>query len=273
MDDKIKKKSKMVWSLSPAGSTFAKSFYPGSKEFFSQVLEKRSKYEQPWLYELVPFMEFSSKKILELGCGVGYDAYNFCLNGADYIGIDIAPTNPRHVIDHLSFFDLHPKVVVGDVEKLMFPNEYFDVIYSNGVLHHTPDLISSLREANRVLKLGGEFWTIIYNRNSVYYWLTFFLRDYILKLNFLKRSLKDQRSLIEFTISNEKPLVNVYSRHELKSIIKESGFSIEKIWIRKLVAEDLPFYEFSRRLPTSLLNFISKYAGWYIIVKSKKERI
>jgi len=272
MDEKTKQKSKSVWGVSPAGSSFAKSYSIGTKEFFSQVMTKRSGYEQPWLGELIPFRDYANKHILELGCGAGYDAYTFCLFGADYIGIDIAPPNPRRVIDHLSYFHLTPKVLVGDAEKLMFPDEYFDIVYSNGVLHHTPNIFTSFKETHRVLKCGGEFWAIIYNRNSIFYWLTFFLRDYIFKFGFLKRSIKEQRSLIEFTLSDERPLVNVYSRNELDNLLKRSGFSIEHIWIRKLVAEDIPFYQLSRLLPQSLLDAIAKYAGWYLIAKAIKNQ-
>ena len=50
-----KTRSQAVWDASPAGSTYAVGFAPGSREFFEQVYQRRSTYEMPWLYQLVPF--------------------------------------------------------------------------------------------------------------------------------------------------------------------------------------------------------------------------
>ena len=77
----------------PAGHTLGKGLEVGSCEFFETVLKKRIEYEQPWLFELVPFEIMGGKKVLEVGFGAGYDAYEFCRHGAVYSGIDITPEN------------------------------------------------------------------------------------------------------------------------------------------------------------------------------------
>src|SRR5581483_1576550 len=54
-------------------------------------------------------------------------------------------------------------------EQLDFPDETFDVVYSHGVLHHTPDIQAALREVHRVLKPGGRAIVMLYHRGSYNY--------------------------------------------------------------------------------------------------------
>ena len=69
---------------------------------------------------------------------------------------------------HLGFYGYYPRVLEGDAENFQFEDESFDIVFSNGVLHHTPDIGKSFREAYRVLKQGGEFWVIMYHKNSIF---------------------------------------------------------------------------------------------------------
>jgi len=109
----------------------------------------------PWLEDVVPFASFSGKDVLEIGCGAGFDAYNFITRGAVYTGIDITPENIKRTTKHLSLYSLIGEIYEADAEKLPFPDESFDVVYSNGVLHHTPDIEKAFSEAFRVLRKGG----------------------------------------------------------------------------------------------------------------------
>lgn len=76
----------------------------------------------------------------------------------------------------------------------------------------------SFQEANRVKK-DGYFYVIIYNKNSIYYWLSLFLFDHILRFGFLKRTFKERLAMIEYTTSGELPLVNAYTKKELVEIL------------------------------------------------------
>lgn len=270
-----KLKSKAVWGATPAGSLFAGGAAPGTKEFFENVLKKRSGHEMPWLFDLVPFASFRGKKVLEIGCGAGYDAYEFCRNGADYTGIDITPENIERTKEHLGYYAFSPDVREADAEALPFSDGTFDMVYSNGVLHHTPDMGRSFREAHRVLKAGGEFRVILYHKHSVFYWGTLFLVDHVLKLGFLRRRFKERLSMIEYTTSKELPIVNAYSRADLKKRLAAAGFAVESVWVRKLVKEDLPALPLIGRLwnyiPQPWLDAAGRRFGWYAIAKAIKE--
>ncbi|MEW5705276.1 MAG: methyltransferase domain-containing protein [Actinomycetota bacterium] len=248
---------------------------PGTKEFFENVLEKRSTSEMPWLFELVPFISFRGKRVLELGCGAGYDAYEFCRQGAEYVGIDIASENIERSKKHLSFYGYSPIILEADAEDLPFEDKSFDAVFSNGVLHHTPDILKSFREAYRVLKQNGEFWVILYHKNSIFYWISLFLVKHIFGKGYKEHSFKERLSMIEYTTSNELPLVNVYTRRILKRMLKSTGFAVESTWVRKLTKEDLPIIHIVDSLwqfiPQPLLDFVGKRFGWYVIAKARKK--
>jgi SAM-dependent methyltransferase len=207
-----KQANRAVWGASPAGTAFGKGYEPGTREFFESVLERRSSWEQPWLPDVVPFPTFRGKAVLELGCGAGYDAYTMLMNGADYTGIDITPENPERVRRHLSYYGLTPDVFQADAEKLPFDDASFDVVYSNGVLHSTPDTAATFSEACRVLRPGGEFHLSVYNRSSVVYWLSLGLTEQVIRGGWRKQSMKTRLQMVEYTTSDELPVVKVYTR-------------------------------------------------------------
>jgi ubiquinone/menaquinone biosynthesis C-methylase UbiE len=273
-DESYKNAAASVWNASPAGSTFGSDTSIGSVEFFEKVKEKRSSYEQPWLYKIIPFVEYQNRTVLELGCGAGFDAFEFCQKGALYTGIDIASLNPVRTRQHLSFFQYFPRLMQADAEALPFVSESYEVVYSNGVLHHTPDIKRAFSETYRVLKSGGEFWVILYNRNSIFYIFHTVLFGYIAKGNYKTMRLDEYRSQIEYTTSSEKPLVNVYSSRDVKFLLQQSGFKVQNIWIRKLVHNDIPalpvLQKLWRRIPQSWLDIAGHYFGWYIIAKGRK---
>jgi len=270
----IKVNTKNVWGASPAGTTSSKA-KPKTKEFFEEALKYRTEYEQPWLHEVIPFKEFKDKKVLELGCGAGFDAYNIAREGAIYTGIDITPENIARTKTHLSFFNLSTEILEEDAENL--PEKWkskFDIVYSNGVLHHTPNMRKSFREAHRVLENHGEFYVILYHKNSIFHWFTLFFISHILLFGFLRMSFKERLSRIEFTTSDDLPLVNVYSKQDVKNIMEEVGFLVESIEVRKLVKEDLPYFPILRNIwkiiPQNIYDKIGKYFGWYVIARGIK---
>jgi ubiquinone/menaquinone biosynthesis C-methylase UbiE len=66
-------------------------------------------------------------------------------------------------------FELPGKFQVADAEALEFADESFDLVYSHGVLHHTPDAARAVREIHRVLRPGGRAVVMLYHRDSYNY--------------------------------------------------------------------------------------------------------
>jgi ubiquinone/menaquinone biosynthesis C-methylase UbiE len=268
-----KVEAQKTWGVNPTGWTSAPGLVPGTAEFFEKAREFRDNFEQPWLSEVVPFASMKDKRVLEIGFGPGYDTLKFMEAGAVYSGIDITRENVERTQRHLGFFGLEPDVRQGDAEALPFPDASFDVAYSNGVLHHVPNIDKAFREAGRVLKPGGEFYVLLYHRYSVFYGLSVVL-PHVLLGRFLKESLQQRRSRIEFTTADAAPIVNVYGRRELAHILKLAGFEVQSIVARKCTWADLPgsgrLGKLYRLVPDVIYHAAGRLAGWYLIAHARK---
>lgn len=274
LNNSAKLKAEAVWGTTPAGAIYGNGFVVGTKDFFENVIHKRFEYEVPFIRVFLDEYELEGKRILDIGAGTGYDLFEFHKRGALVYGIDITSNNMAMSKKHLSYYGYSPSLVVADAESLPFRDESFDFIYSFGVLHHTLNITQALEEAHRVAKRGAEGIIAVYNKNSIFYWVKLLAVDYILKAGFLRQSFNQRLSEIEYTENEELPLVNVYSKRQIRKILRAAGFLVDDICVRKLLREDLPTiryiaasYEY---IPTWLLAQLGKIWGWYLICRVYK---
>lgn len=140
-----------------------------SKEYFEEI-EAFRYHEQYYIHSFAQFTRYRDKKILEVGYGAGIDFTQWLRAGARATGIDLTPEAFDNTRNCIQIYGLpHPEDIrVGDAENLPFESNTFDLGYSFGVLHHTPDTIKAIGELVRVVKPGGDVKIMIYNRRSIY---------------------------------------------------------------------------------------------------------
>src|SRR4029434_1670655 len=92
--------------------------------------------------------------VLEVGVGLGADHQLFAHAGARLTGIDLTERAIEHVRRRFEAFGLHSDLRVAHAEHLPFADSSFDLVYSWGVLHVTPDTAGAIREVWRVLRPG-----------------------------------------------------------------------------------------------------------------------
>src|SRR5205085_8502598 len=156
------------WNTEACGTQFVESFRD-ERDFFAQY--RRFRYETEWhIPEFVPFAEMRGRKVLEIGCGNGADGVMFAAAGADYTGVDLTEAAVAATRRHFAVMNLPGQFRTADAERLDFPAESFDVVYSYGVLHHTPEPARAVREVHRVLKAGGRAYVMLYHRHSFNYY-------------------------------------------------------------------------------------------------------
>ena len=274
MTEDAKAAARAVWGASPAGHSHGGGLEPGSRAYFERVREKRRDHELRFLKEFDPFAAAAGKTVLEVGCGAGYDAYEFCRAGADYSGLDITPENVVRARQHLAHFGFAPSLTQGDGEALDFADASFDMVFSNGVLHHTPGLERALAEACRVLKPGGHLFVTLYHRDSLFHWVSLWLFGYILRGRFFSEPFAATLARIEATDADVLPQVRVYSRAQTRRLLAAAGFALDRLAVRKLTWEDLPYSpKVSRlwpRLPDRLLDRLGHLVGWYLVAEAHK---
>jgi ubiquinone/menaquinone biosynthesis C-methylase UbiE len=167
MSEDLKARVHDFWQANPCGAKFAE-MQIGSREFFKAVEQHR--YETEWhIPEVVQFERWRDKSVLEIGCGLGTDAIRFARAGANYTGVDLTERSIELVQRRFDFENLRGHLQTADAENLPFADETFDLVYSHGVLHHTPDTERAINEARRVLKPGGTAMVMLYHKNSYNY--------------------------------------------------------------------------------------------------------
>jgi len=157
------------WNVEACGSHFV-SVDRGTPEFFEQFRSFR--YRTEWhIPSLVPFAATKGKDVLEIGCGNGADGAMFALAGANYTGVDLTTAAVEATRSHFQSLGLNGSFQTENAERLSFPKERFDFVYSHGVLHHTLRPEAAFSEVFRVLKPGGRAILMLYHKNSFNYYV------------------------------------------------------------------------------------------------------
>ena len=167
VNQSLKERVRDFWQANPCGTKFADA-EPGSRLFFERVEAHR--YEKEWhIPQAAGFAMARGLRVLEIGCGLGTDGAQFARAGATYTGIDLTEAAVGLARRRFELEGLPGEFRVSDAENLDFPNNSFDLVYSHGVLHHTPDTERAVREVHRVLVPGGRAVVMLYHRDSYNY--------------------------------------------------------------------------------------------------------
>ncbi len=139
----------------------------------------------------MPLSKLTGKKVLEIGSGAGGHSALFARRGAIMTSIDLTIERVKSTSIKFQLLGDLAKDCVAlqcDAQNLSFSNDTFDLVYSNGVLHHTLDTQQAIDEVYRVLKPGGQAIIMLYCKSSWHYWLNMFLPIGILQGKALRRN-------------------------------------------------------------------------------------
>jgi SAM-dependent methyltransferase len=262
-----KERAREQWSEDPCGAVYGREQEFGTREFFDAVERHRYSEYAPWMPAVMGFNDFARARLLEVGCGMGTDLLQFARGGAKVTGVDLTPRSIEISRQHLAVYEQGGDFAISDGESLPFADESFDVVYSNGVLHHTPDTAGAVREVHRVLRPGGQARVMLYHRGSAAYWGDIILRHGVLHGELLKHSPEDIMSkYVEFNESGGRPLVKVYSRREARQLF--SMFREVRVQVEQLTRAEL--YLFGRIVPETIFRGLQRSIGWNVIITAKK---
>lgn len=142
--------------------------YLGSEDQkgYAHQLEERYRLE-PFIPTFAEFSSSREKKVLEIGVGLGADHQSFAQAGAIMHGLDLTKRAINHTRKRFEILGLESNLKVGDAENLPFDEDQFDIVYSWGVLHHSPNTPKAIQEVLKVLKPGGSARVMIYYKYSL----------------------------------------------------------------------------------------------------------
>lgn len=290
----LKERVRAFWQANPCGTKFADA-EPGTRRFYELVEEHR--YTKEWhIPAAADFNSAKGLKVLEIGCGLGTDGARFALAGADYTGVDLTQAAIELARRRFELFELPGKFQTADAEALEFDDNTFDVVYSHGVLHHTPDTAQAIREIHRVLRPGGRAEVMLYHRDSYNYRVNISIlrragagllkserginlvhqltREPIESLKEHARLLKTQQEnylkpdefLNQNTDGAGNPLARVYSRSEAQELFRQ--FREVKLQTHFLNKRWLPVI--GNILPRSIEAKLASRWGWHLWIYATK---
>ncbi len=260
--------TRQQWSNDPCGAVYGKDLEFATREFFDEVERQRYEDYGPWMREVMEFDKFRGKRLVEVGCGMGTDLLQFARGGARVTGVDVTPRSVEISRQHFRVYGMSADFALTDAERLPFDDETFDVFYSNGVLHHTPNTAEAIREAYRVLKTGGTAKVMLYYRPSWNYWFELGFRHGVLKGELFRGlSMDDIMSkYVEFNEGGGRPLVKAYNKAEVRNMF--SMFSEIKIDVDQLTRGEIYFV--GKLIPEGLFSKLRRSMGWNVIITARK---
>jgi ubiquinone/menaquinone biosynthesis C-methylase UbiE len=253
-DKSLKTEVKAYWNRASCDTWHTQS-EKFTREYFEQIEEWRYR-DQPFIHSFAQFTRYHGKRVLEVGFGAGTDFIQWLRAGAVASGVDLTEEALANLSHRIGVYDLpEPACIkVADAENLPFESGYFDLGYSWGVLHHTPNTEKSVRELVRVVRAGGEVKLMLYNRRSL---CTFH--------HWVKYGLFRGRPWMSFrqVLWNHMESVGTkgYTRRELRQMLAPLGLSDIRIETFTTSYDYLPWKSFPFSLANSALGVLIALSG------------
>ncbi len=257
-------------------------------------LERLFEHRQHLAVLEMPIRSLRGRRVLEIGSGAGAHSALFNHRGAEVVALDLTPDRVVTTARKLDQLEPTSLAVQGDARRLPFSDGWFDIVYSNGVLHHSPDIDRSVSEVYRVLKPGGLAVVMLYARHSfLYKGVLFPVRGVLQGRAWRSRQwlgeatewMSDRRQ----TVSN--PCTTVFSGREIRRLfhafaqvrVRKNAFTFDQVPIVGKLAARLAgrwtgvnpagtlLYGAPWRNETRLELWAGRYVGWGMNIVATKE--
>ena len=259
----LKDKVAEFWNLQPCGTR-----YLDKKASLSSQTETRYCLE-PHIPTFAKFAFARGLRVLEIGVGIGADYEEWLRAGANATGIDLSSSSLNFARKRCELAGLRPDLLRADGENLPFPSNAFDIVYSYGVMHHSPDPAKCLQEAWRVLKPGGEARIMLYHHPSItalMLWLRYGIWN--------RRSIR--QSVLEYL---ESPGTKSFTKAEVKELMQDfENLRIDQVYSPGDLLLHQPSSRFRSRayrilwktFPRNLVRRLGSKWGLFLLISATK---
>lgn len=273
--------NKEWWENNPMRYDFSEQLdiEEGTQDFYTEIDKRFFKSASEYILfrkipfdSLIPFQELSQKTVLEIGVGNGSHAQLLSIHSKEFNGIDLTEYAVESTRKRFEINNLNGNIQQMNAEELSFPDNYFDFVWSWGVIHHSSSTKSIIKEIGRVLKPGGSVTVMVYHRGFYYYlsalliWLG---KGYFVKGKSLHQAIQDQ---------TDGAIARYYRPSELQKLFENEGLRVQSIRIAGQKSDILPIpgskikWMVLNMIPNALGRFFTNTLGWglMLILSAKK---
>ena len=246
----------------------------GSREYFAEV-EARKYFVEPHIPAFADFRRWRDKRVLEVGCGIGTDSINFARAGAHLTAVDLSAESLRIAAQRADVMDVADRIrfVQANAEELtsVLDDELYDLVYSFGVIHHTPRPDRALSEMQTLVAPAGALKLMVYHRRS---WKV--LRTVAIE----GRGRFWKTAELVATHSEAEtgcPVTFTYTRREARELVERSGFRVRDLWVDHIFPYRIRDYvqyryvkqPYFRVLPHAMFHALERRVGWHLLIDAE----
>src|SRR5580704_1022440 len=246
----------------------------GSREYFDEV-EARKYFVEPHIPGFAEFERWKGKRVLEVGCGIGTDSINFARAGAELTAVDLSGESLHVTKQRATVMGVEDRIefVQANAEELtsaVSGGEY-DLIYSFGVIHHTPRPEAALAEMRKLAAPGGTLKVMVYHRRS---WKVL----WILAAEGHGRFWDADELITKYSEAQTGcPVTYSYSRSEGRELVEPARFQVTEVSVDHVFPYRVRDYveyryvkePYFRWMPEPLFRAFERRFGWHLMITAR----
>jgi len=246
----------------------------GTREYFDEV-EARKYFVEPHIPRFAQFERWKGKRVLEIGCGIGTDTINFARHGAQVTAVELSEKSLEIAQKRAEVYGLQDRIrfYLGNAEELtsFVPVEPYDLIYSFGVIHHTPHPERVVEQMRHYARPGTTVKIMVYHR---YAWKVL----WILLTYGKGRFWRLPELIAQYSEAQTGcPVTYTFTRREARKLLEEHGFRVTEMWVDHIFPYRIPDYVqyryvkvwYFRWMPKPLFCWLEGHFGWHLCVTAQ----
>jgi SAM-dependent methyltransferase len=231
----------------------------GTREYFDEV-EKKKFTAEPHIPTFCEFDRWHGKRVLEIGSGIGTMAINFARAGADYTGVELSEESLALTRQRFEVYDYPGRFFQGNAEELInfVPIQKYDLVFTWGVIHHSPNPGAILQQAQHYMKSGTTLKVMVYAANS---W-----KNYMIEAG------HDQPEAqygcpVAFTYTENQLMSMIGPGFRIVSVDQDHIFPFQVEPYKAGQYKKQPWFE---HMPAEIFRVLERRLGWHLMITAEK---
>jgi len=246
----------------------------GSREYFDEV-RQRKYFVEPHIPRFAQFENWSGKRVLEIGCGIGTDTISFAAAGAHVTAVDLSEKSIALASERARVYGLEDRIRFHQVnaENLAetVPIDQYDLVYSFGVIHHTPHPGRVLDQIKPYMGPESTLKVMFYYRYAWKVWWLLMTQG--------KGRFWDMDRLIARHSEAQTgcPITYSYSVRSGRRFLESHGFRVNEASVDHIFPYRIADYKqyryvknwYFRVLPAPLFHWLERRLGWHLCMTAQ----